>query len=121
MDTIFEKAEQLAGDVQDYVNAKIDSTKLIAAEKISKLIANIITGIAVTMFFLLVVMFAAFAMAEVLNAWIGNGWAGYLIVSGFFLLVMILVWARREKLLRMPVMNAVLHELFKKDDDDEED
>ena len=40
MDNLFSKAEALAGNLKEYVNTRIDSLKLNAAEKGSKIVAN---------------------------------------------------------------------------------
>jgi hypothetical protein len=40
MDNFFSKAEALAGNLEEYVNKRINSLKLNAAEKGSKIVAN---------------------------------------------------------------------------------
>ena len=40
IDDLFSKVEDLGGNIREYVNTRIDSLKLSAAEKSSKVIAN---------------------------------------------------------------------------------
>jgi Putative Actinobacterial Holin-X, holin superfamily III len=118
MEKAFAKAEELADNVKDYFNSKIESAKLNAAEKSSGVIANIIAGVAVAVVFILFIIFGGMALSFGLSQWIGKTWAGFLIVACFYLLIGIVVWAARGKIIRMPVMNALIQQLFKDDEED---
>ncbi|MBK7434341.1 MAG: phage holin family protein [Chitinophagaceae bacterium] len=119
MDKLFSKAEELADSLKDYVNTRIDEVKLSTAEKSSAIIANILAGIVVAVVFLFFFIFGSMALAYGLGEWIGKTWAGFLIVSGLYLLIGIVVWAGRGKLIRLPIMNAMLRQLFKNDEDED--
>ena len=121
MEEVFSKVESLAENVRDYVNTRIDTVKLTAAEKSSKLLSNLIAGAIVAVVFLLFFLFVNFSIAYALAEWVGKTWAGFLIVAGFYLLAAIIVWAGREKIIRVPIMNSILNLLFKNDEEDEED
>ena len=122
METTFAKVEEMAVHVKEYVNNRIASVKLSAAEKSSKLMANVI-AIAITMMvFVFFVVFASIALAYAFASLTGEFYWGFLIVAGIYLLLGVLVWLMKEKLLRLPIMNAMLQLLFKEDDElDEED
>ena len=57
----------------------------------------------------------------ILIALIGGILLVCLIVAGIYLLLGIIIWAARIKLLQLPIMNALLKEFFKDDESDEED
>jgi hypothetical protein len=61
---------------------------------------------------------ASIALSIVLGEWIGKIWAGFLVVACFNLLIGIIIWFAREKLIRVPVMNALIQQLFKYDEED---
>lgn len=117
MNETFEKIEGLTDHVKDYVNTKIEITKLRIAEKTSQVVGNVIAVIIVVVFFLFVVVFGSLAGAWALSDLIGKRYAGFLIVAGFYLLLGIIVWAARGRLIRFPVMNALIKMLHKKDDE----
>jgi hypothetical protein len=121
MEKVFSKAEDLADSLKEYVNLRIASIKLTTAEKTSAVIANIIAGAVAALVLLLFVVFASVALAIGLGAWLANGWAGFLIVAGLYLLIGIVVWAARGKLIRLPVMNALIQQFFTHNDYDETD
>jgi len=118
MDNLFSKVEDLAGNIKEYVNTRIDSLKLNAAEKVSKIIANAVARIIVAIFVLLFVGLGSIALSLVVGIWIGKTWTGFLVVGCFYLLLSMIVWAARGKLIRMPVMNAMIQQLFQEDEKD---
>ena len=117
MNETFEKLEGLTEHVKDYVNTRIEITKLRIPEKTSLVVGNVIAIVIVVVLFLFVVVFGSFAGAWALSDMIGKKYAGFLIVAGFYLLLAIIVWAARGRLIRFPVMNALIKMLHKKDDE----
>jgi uncharacterized membrane protein len=117
MEKVFSKVEELAGSVKDYVNTRIESIKLNAAEKSSFVIANAVAGVVVAIMFIFFLGLASIGLSIVLGEWIGKMWAGFVIVALFFLFIGIIVWLARGKLIRLPVMNALIQQLFKHDEE----
>lgn len=120
MSETLKKVEELTDHVKDYITTKVEITKLRLAEKTSITIGNIIAALVVAVLFLFVILFGSIAGAWALSDWIGKNYAGFLIVAGFYFLVAIIVWCARGKLIRFPVMNAIIKMLHKKDDDEQE-
>lgn len=118
MEKTFAKAEELIDSVKEYVNTRIESVKLSAAEKGSKIMANVIAGIIVAVILFLFIIFVGIALSFALAEWTGKTWLGFLIVAGLYLLIGIVIWAAREKLIRLPVMNALIKQLFSRDEED---
>ncbi len=121
MEQVFAKTEELADTLKDYINTKIEMTKLTAAEKSSTVIANLIAGFAVAVFFVLLIIFSGVVLGFGLGEWLGKTWIGFLIVTGLYFLLGIVVWFARGKLIRLPIMNALIKLLFKNEDTNEED
>ena len=121
MEKTFARAEELAETVKEYLNTRIESVKLSAAEKSSAVIANILAGIVVALVFFFFIIFASLSLSFGLGEWIGKTWAGFLIVAGLYLVAGIFVWVARGKLIRLPLMNSLVHQLFSHDEEEEED
>ena len=117
MNETFEKVDGLTQHVKDYINTKIEITKLRLAEKTSQVVGNVIAILIVAVLFLFVVVFGSLSGAWALSDMIGKTYAGVLIVAGFYLLLGIIVWVARGRLIRFPVMNALIKMLHKKDDE----
>ena len=117
MEGLFTKIESLGASIKDYVDTRIASAKLTAAAKASAITANAIAGIVVIVMFLFFLLLASIALAIVVGLWIGKTWAGFLIVGGFYLLIGLITWAARSRLIRVPVMNAMIRQLFSGDEE----
>jgi len=120
MEKTFAKVEELADHIKEYVNIRIDSVKLSAAEKSSKLAATIFAAAIAAFVFLLFILFAGIALAFVFSRLTGEYYWGFLIMAGIYLVLGLIIWSMKEKFLRIPIMNAMLQQLFKDEDDDEE-
>jgi hypothetical protein len=116
----FARVEELADTIKDYVNTRIEAVKLSAAEKSSAVMANVLAGIIVALVFFFFIIFASIALSFGLGEWIGKTWAGFLIVAGLYLLIGIIVWTARGKIIRLPLMNAMIRQLFRNDEEDED-
>lgn len=119
MEKVYAKMEELAVNIKDYVNTRIESVKLTAAEKSSGIMANIIGGIVVSIVFILFIIFASVALAFALSLWIGNTWAGFLIVACLYLFFGLIVWFGRKKIIQLPIMNSLIQQLFTHTDEED--
>jgi hypothetical protein len=117
----FRKAEEMADHVKSYVNTKIAQLKLAMAEKVSKVIAVLIAGMFVLFVLFFFLVFVSMAAAYAIGIWLGKMWLGFLIVAAIYLLLGIITWVARGRLLQIPIMNAILRQLFNNEDNDEED
>ena len=118
MKDTLEKLEGLTDHVKEYVNTRVELTKLRIAEKTSLIIGNLVAGGIVILFFLFVLMFGSIAGAWALSDWIGKRYSGFLIVAGIYLLFGIIVWIARGRFIRFPVMNAIIKKLHNEDEDE---
>ncbi len=120
MEKTFARVEELADTIKEYVNTRIESVKLSAAEKTSAVVANILAGVFVALVFLFFFIFASVALSLGLGEWIGKTWAGFLVVAVLYLLIGIIVWAARGKIIRLPLMNAMIRQLSGNDEEEED-
>ena len=112
MEKIFSQLQHLAEEVKEYVNVRISLVKLNVAETASGIIANTAATIISAIIFLFFLFFASTGLALFLSSVIGNSYAGFLIVAGVYLVIGLIIWFRREKLIRIPVMNAIIRQMF---------
>lgn len=120
MEKTFARVEELADTIKEYVNTRIESVKLSAAEKTSAVMANVLAGVVVALVFVFFVIFASVALSLGLGEWIGKTWVGFVIVAGLYLLIGIIVWAARGKFIRLPLMNAMIRQLSGNDKEEED-
>ena len=121
MENFSDQIEDLGDNIKQLVNIKLDGVKLSVAEKSSKVLSNLIAGIIVAVIVILVTIFLSIALAYFLAGLLGSIWAGFLIVSGIYLLAALVILAFKEQMIRVPIMNSILSQMVKEEDDDEED
>jgi len=120
MSELFANIEEIAGHVKEYINVRIDKAKLTTAEKSSLVLSNIIAGAILLAAFLFSLLFASIAAAYMMAGWMGKPlFAGFLVVAGFYFLTGLIIWAAKERLIRIPVMNSIIQQLFKHTGDEE--
>ena len=116
MENSFEKFDDLIKHVKEYVNNSIALFKIELAEKISGVISNIIALFFVIIIFLMVIIFFSISLALILGKITGENFWGFLIVSGLYFVVGILVWKGKDRIIRIPIMNSILRQLFNEED-----
>ncbi len=121
MEKAFAKAEELASAVKEYVDVRLDAVKLSVAEKTSAVVANVVAGLVVAVLLVFFLLFGSIALALLLGHWMGAWWLGFLTVAGLYLLLGLITWLARGRLIRLPVMNAMIRQLFTRIDYDDED
>jgi ABC-type uncharacterized transport system fused permease/ATPase subunit len=119
MEETFVKVEEITDSLKEYVDIRVEDAKLRLAEKSSGLVANLIARIVVIVAFSLALVFLSIALAIGLANWWGQMWLGFLVVGGIYIFLGWLVWALRESLIHIPMMNNILSHLTKKDEDDD--
>ncbi len=117
----FTRIESLASHLKEYIDAKIALAKLNLAEKSSKILSNVIATMIVGIIFLFFIFFSSFALGYFLGQKLNNIYFGFLIVAGIYLLLGLIIWFGRERILRVPIMQSIIRQLFKSDEASEED
>ena len=117
MEEVFARAEELISDVKKYVDNRVTSAKLNTAEKVSEVGSKIIAVVVVAVVFIFFILFASITLAYILSKWTGEYYVGFSIVTGLYLLLGIIILITREKIIRLPLLNALINQLFKKDEE----
>jgi hypothetical protein len=113
----FERIESFIGQIKEYINVRIEIIKLQTAASTSKVLSNLVAMLMVSFIMMLFLCFAGIAASLAISAWLGPLYSGFLIMSVLFLIAAIIVWKKRESLLRIPIMNSILRQLSSSDED----
>jgi len=119
MEETFVKVEELADNLKEYAEIRVEEAKLKIAERSSGLIANLMAGLLVRVGVVLAIMFAGLAVAVFLGEWWGRMSLGFLALSVIYLIVAWIVWTLRERFIRIPMMNSIMKHLTKKSEEDD--
>jgi ABC-type multidrug transport system permease subunit len=117
----FKKVESLVNDLKEYVNIRVAQAKLSIAEKLSRILAYMVSILMAALVFFLFLVLVSIAAAIAIGQWLENIWLGFIIVACLCLLLGLLLWVAKDKLVRKPIMNAFIKVLFENDSDNEKD
>ncbi len=123
MEQTFSKAEELVEHLKEYANNRVDQIKLSTSEKTAKLFAWLIAVGVIVVLVVFFILFAAVALSLYMGEVFGAIYWGFLFTGGVLLLLALLLWMFRAQLLQYPIRNAMIQQLFTKDEEaeDEED
>lgn len=82
-----------------FIETKVEILKLDAREEIGTLIAKLLVLLLIGLFSALVLFFASLACAYAINEGLASAYAGLLIVGGFYLLISIVLYTNRKKVI----------------------
>jgi hypothetical protein len=106
------KAENLTKSVGDYFDTYYKLTVVKAADKATGIAASSLAGIAV----LFLGIFVLFFLGLALGVWFGrileNQVAGYLLVAGIYLLLIILLVALRKRIVFPFIRNLIVRKFY---------
>ena len=113
----FNDTESLVDEAKEYLNTRLAQLKLSFAEKTSKIAALMIAVLMSALVFFLVLVLISVAGAIVIGNWLENYWLGFLVIAAVILLAGLILWFAKDRLLRIPVMNALIKVMFDKDEE----
>ncbi len=105
----------LVKNSKEYIDTNLNLIKLDIAEKFSALLCGFLTVALLIFFFLIASIFIGISVALILSIYTGSAIISFLIVALLYFLIGLVIWIKRDKLIRIPLMNFILSHLFKKD------
>ena len=106
------KIENLANNVKEYVNIQVEIVKLNALNKISIIGAKIAFGFIAALMTLLLLLFGSMALGYYLSTLTGSTSTGFLLVTGFYLIIGILLYSNRKSLVINPIRNLLIRQIL---------
>ena len=116
----FNNEETFVDQVKEYVNTRLAQLKLSFAEKTSKVIAIVIAVVMLALVFFLFLVLVCVAGAIVIGQWLESFWLGFLVMAGIVLFAGFILWISKDRLIRRPIMNALINAMFDKEEDEKD-
>src|SRR6187401_159964 len=120
MDQDFNNAETFVDQVKEYVNTRLAQLKLSFAEKTSKVMSIMIAVVISALVFFLFLVLVCIAGAIAIGQWLESFWLGFLVMAGIVLLAGFILWISKDRLIRRPIMNALINAMFDKEEDEKD-
>jgi hypothetical protein len=100
--------------IKQYLLTNIELQKLTIIEKVALLIGASAAISIVVIFFMAALFFLSLGLCFYISNLFGNNYSGFLIVGAFYVLLTILAYVLKDKLITKPVINNVVKMIFKK-------
>lgn len=112
----FDKLEGITENLKDYVSTNYELIKLQATERTSVIGSGIISTLIITIIGLLFFFALSLGVSFYLSALIGDTYSGFLIVAGFYLLIALIWFIGRKKLIETPLREKIIQKLLEKNE-----
>jgi len=87
----FLKIDSIIENLTGLIDARLALAKLEIKEEVAKIGARIIAGVVISFLAVLIIIFFNFSAATFINSMLDSRWAGYAIVTGFYLIILVLL------------------------------
>lgn len=104
--------ESLFDSVKSYVETRIDLLKLKAIDKSSSFLSLLISMLVVILVSFISLMLISVGIAVLLGELLGKSYYGFFIVGGLYLITGLVLYSSREKLLKKPIANSMIHKIM---------
>jgi hypothetical protein len=108
-----EEDKGLIGNIKEYANIRKELAMLTVAEKSSTAAAGAAAGSILAILALFIFFFGSLTLGFYLSEVIGNTYSGFLIITGFYLLVALIIYFTQENLIKKPIENGIIKKFFK--------
>jgi hypothetical protein len=102
-----------------FIETKVEILKLDAREEIGTLIAKLLVLLLISLFSAMILFFVSLAGAYAINKGLESAYAGLLIVGGFYLLIAIVLYTNRKRVIHIIVEKQIVMESTSKIDKEE--
>ena len=116
----FLRIDAIIENLTGLIEARLELAKLELKEEIAKAGARIIAGVVLAFLLVMIIIFVSITLAAWLNYLLGSMFFGYLIVTGFYLLVLVLLIAFKAHIWLQQKIEGMLIDSEETDQKDEQ-
>lgn len=113
MDNIATNIETLYQKAKEYTETNIELFRLNAIDKTADVVSSLFARLALVMLVAMFTLFINIALSLFIGELLNEMYLGFLIVSGFYLILAVIVFYFNDKLLKIPITNLVIAKLLK--------
>ena len=111
--TYTESIKTLIDKSKDYLETKIELTKLKTIDKSADILSTVVVTVSMLFISVLLILFISLAVALFLGQMLGAYHYGFFIMAGFYAIVLLLIYVKREKWIKTPIANELISKMLK--------
>lgn len=113
METAAKHIELLYDKVKVYTETSFELYKLNVIDITADVVSSLVSRISIVLVFSLFTLFVNIAISLLIGNLMESHYLGFLIVSGFYLIITILIYFFSSKFIKTPITNLVIAKLLK--------
>lgn len=113
IDSLTNPIDTLIGNSKDYVETRLNLFKLKAVDKSSDLASAIISFIPLVLIFTIVFILLNIGIALLIGDWVGRASWGFLILTGVYIIIALVLFKQRTKWIKIPFANMLIRKFLK--------
>ncbi|WP_100612475.1 hypothetical protein [Confluentibacter lentus] len=113
METTAKHIESLYNKVKEYTETSVELYKFHAIDVTADVVSSLVSRIAIVLAFSLFTLFVNIAISLLIGKLLGAYYLGFLIVSGFYLIITIIIYFFNDRLIKAPITDLVIAKLMK--------
>lgn len=106
------KIEEVTSNVKKYINTNYALIKLETLDKTSLVASSLISGLIVSIVTILFVFFLSISAGFYLAYRFNDFSLGFIIVAGFYFVIVMILLLTRKRLLENPIRNKIIRKVF---------
>ena len=106
--------EMLFERVEDYTRTTIDLVKLNAVDKTADVLSSLLSRLTVSIVFVMFGFLVNIGLSFWIGELVGKIYYGFFIVSSIYLVLAIVLYTVKDKILKMPISNFIIAKMLKK-------
>lgn len=104
--------EELFYKLKDYGDTRLDLFKLKAINKVSSFMSSVIVSIILIVLLFLVLISVTIGFGLLIGGRLGNIFWGFFIMAAIYIIIGLVLYSGRNKLLKQPVSDKLIKELI---------
>ena len=104
--------EELFQKIKEYADVRLNLFKLKSINKFAGFMSLSITFIILIVIFSTILLCITIGAALLIGEWVGKIYCGFFIVGGIYLIIGLVIYSMRDKLIKTKVSNKLIKELI---------
>lgn len=104
--------EELFYKLKEYGDTRLDLFKLKSINKASGFFSSVVMGLILAVILFMVLTFISIGAALLIGFLLGKMFYGFFIIALIYIIIGLILYSGREKILRAPVSNKLIKELM---------
>ncbi|MEO8763222.1 MAG: hypothetical protein ABI416_03000 [Ginsengibacter sp.] len=104
--------EELFEKLKDYADVRLNLFKLKGIQKVSGFMSSMIASLILVLIITTVLFCITIGLALLIGAWVGQTYLGFFIVAALYIIIGLVIYNMRGKIIKTPISNKLIKELI---------